>query len=101
MKETSQSRAIRNYRGRLNEKGVSRFEVLTLDTDRDLIRSLAKRLIQNDGEAERIRAEVARSVSGGPKKGGVFAALQRSPMAKGEADLDLQRPFDSGRKIDL
>jgi len=22
-------------------------------------------------------------------------------MAKGEADLDLQRPFDSGRKIDL
>jgi hypothetical protein len=101
MKETSQSRAIRNYRGRLSEKGMSRFEVLTLDADRELIRSLAKRLAQNDAESERIRSEITRSVLGGSKKGGIFAALQRSPMAKSEVDLDLQRPYDSGRKIDL
>jgi hypothetical protein len=34
-----------------------------------------------------------------PKKGGIPAALLRSPMVG--ADLDLTRPFDPGRKVDL
>jgi DNA replication initiation complex subunit (GINS family) len=99
---TTQNRAVKNYRARLGDKGLSRFEVLTLERDRELIGTLAKRLAQNDDEAARIRTEVGRAILGDtPKKGGVLAALRRSPMAKGEIELDIQRPFESGRKIDL
>jgi len=41
MGDTSQKRAIDNYRKRLNQRGMARFEVLGLNTDRELIRSLA------------------------------------------------------------
>ena len=40
----SQKRALKNYRKRLRERGMSRFEVLGLDADRELIRALARRL---------------------------------------------------------
>lgn len=63
MSRTSQNRAIKNYRSRLRKRGVVRFEVLGLDADRELIRSLAKRLTQDDPEASRIRSEVTRTVS--------------------------------------
>ena len=53
---TSQKRALRNYRRRLNERGMARFEVLGLDADRELIRSLAKRLTKGDRDANGIRA---------------------------------------------
>jgi hypothetical protein len=70
MSDTSQNRAIKNYRSRLRKKGVARFEVLGLDADRELIRSRAKRLAQDDPEASRIRSEVTRTVSHVlPKKG--------------------------------
>jgi hypothetical protein len=101
MASTSQGRALRNYRNRLAKRGMARFEVLGLDADRDLIRTLAKRLARNDPEATRIRAEVSRKVSGEPakKKGGILAALRRSPLVG--ADLDLSRSFEPGRKVDL
>ena len=44
MGNTAQKRALKNYRAKLTERGMARFEVLGLDADRDLIRSLAKRL---------------------------------------------------------
>lgn len=100
MSNTAQKRAIKNYRSRLLTRGVSRFEVLGLDADRDLIRSLAKRLVENDPEASRIRLEVTRTVSPTHgKKGGILAALRRSPLVG--ADLEMDRPFDPGRKVDL
>src|SRR5205823_9061005 len=46
MSNTSQKRAIKNYRNRLHQRGMARFEVLGLDADRDLIRSLARRLAE-------------------------------------------------------
>ncbi len=77
---SSQKRAIQNYRSRLSERGLARFEVLGLDADRDLIRSLARRLAEDGPEAARIRAAVSRTMSGDPpKKGGILAALRRSP----------------------
>jgi hypothetical protein len=100
MSNTSQNRAIKNYRNRLTERGIARFEVLGLDTDRDLIRSLAKRLAGGGPEADRIRSIVSRSIAGPlPTKGGVLAALRRSPLVG--ADLDLARPHEAGRKVDL
>lgn len=63
-----------------------------------MIRSVAKRLAQNDHEANRIRRELIRTVS--PKqRGGILAALRRSPLVG--AELKIERPFDSGRKVEL
>jgi hypothetical protein len=97
----AQKRAIKNYRSRLRKRGVARFEVLGLRSDRHLIRSLAKLLAQNDPDANRIRTEVMRTVSHAPKqeKGGILAALRRSPLVG--AELTIERPFDAGRKINL
>jgi len=95
---TSQKRATTNYRQRLSERGMARFEVLGLDADRDLIRSLARRLAEGGEEAARIRAALSQSIAGRPpKKGGILEALRRSPLVG--ADLDLKRPREQGRKI--
>ncbi len=97
---SSQKRAIRNYRSRLAERGLARFEVLGLDADRDLIRSLARRLAEDGPEASRLRAAVSQSIAGEPpKKGGILAALRRSPLVG--AGLDLTRPREEGREIEL
>lgn len=96
----SQKRAIQNYRSRLTERGLARFEVLGLDTDRDLIRSLARQLAEEGPEAARLRASVSRSMAGEPpRKGGILAALRRSPLVG--ADLDLARSREEGRKIEI
>jgi hypothetical protein len=100
MSDTSQKRAIKNYRDRLIERGLARFEVLGLDADRDLIRSLARRLADDGPDAARIRATVSRSIAGeSPRKGGILDALRRSPLVG--ADLDLARSREGGRKVDL
>ncbi len=97
---SSQKRAIQNYRSRLGERGLARFEVRGLDADRDLIRSLARRLSESGPEAARIRAAVTRTLSGDPPRtGGVLAALRRSPLVG--SDLDLNRADDGGREVDL
>jgi hypothetical protein len=96
----SQKRAIQNYRARLGERGLARFEVLGRDADRDLIRSLARRLAEDGPEASRLRAVVSQTIAGEPpKKGGILAALRRSPLVG--ADLDLARPREEGRKAPL
>lgn len=48
-------RAIQKYRFRLGERGMARFEVVGRDTDRDLIRSLARRLAEDGPGAMRLR----------------------------------------------
>ena len=95
-----QKRAIQNYRSRLNERGLARFEVLGLRTDRALIRSLARRLAEASPEASRLRATVSQTLAGEPdRKGGILAALRRSPLVG--ADLDLSRPREEGRKVEV
>ncbi|WIM09526.1 hypothetical protein [Enhydrobacter sp.] len=96
----SQKRAIRNYRSRLGKRGLARFEVLGRDADRDLIRSIARRLAEDGPEASRLRAAVRQSMTGEPpEKGGILAALRRSPLVG--ADLDLTRPRLGGRKVGI
>ncbi len=96
----SQKRAIQNYRSRLSERGLARFEVLGRDTDRELIRSLARRLAEDGAEASRLRAAVRQSIAGEPpKKGGILAALRRSPLVG--ADLNLSRSREGGRKVGI
>ena|ERR1700733_13780776 len=99
MSTTPQKRAMTNYRKRLNQRGMARFDFLGLDGDRDLIRSLARRLAGGDPDSARIRATVRRTISAEPAKGGILNALRRSPLVG--ADLDLNRPATLGRKVDL
>jgi hypothetical protein len=99
MGSTSQMRALKNYRKRLSQRGMARFEVLGLTTDRELIRSLARRLAEPDPEVAKIRAILRRASSVTEPKGGILAALRRSPLVG--ADLDLIRPRIDGRRVDL
>ena len=97
---TSQKRAIQTYRVRLGERGLARFEVLGRAADRDLIRSLARQLAEDGPDAQRLRNVVSHSITGEPpKKGGILAALLRSPLVG--ADLDLTRSREAGRKVEI
>jgi hypothetical protein len=97
---SSQKRAIQNYRSRLGERGLARFEVLGRDADRDLIRSVARRLAEETPAAMELRLTMSKSIAGEPPLvGGILAALRRSPLVG--ADLDLARPREDGRKVDL
>ena len=51
--DTSQDHSVKSYRKRLQERGLARFEVLGLATDRKLIRALARRLAEDGPEAKR------------------------------------------------
>jgi hypothetical protein len=100
MSNPSQRRAIHNYRKRLDERGMARFEVLGLNADRDLIRLLAKRLAEDNPDSVRIRAAVRRTISMEPQaKGGILRALRRSPLVG--AELNLKRPAAADRKVDM
>jgi hypothetical protein len=79
---------------------MARFEVLGLDGDRDLIRSLARRLAEDGPDASRLRAVVNQTISGEPpRKGGILQALRRSPLVG--ADIAPDRRFEAGRKVEL
>jgi hypothetical protein len=97
---SSQRRAVQKYRRRLKKRGLARFEVVARSTDLDLIRLLARCLAEDGPEAARLRAAVPQSIAGeSPRKGGILAALRRSPLVG--ADLDLTRPREAGRKVDI
>jgi hypothetical protein len=100
MAKASQRRAVKTYRSRLSKRGMARFEVLGLDSDRDLIRSVARQLAEAGPEASQLRSAVTRAVGGEPpRRGGILAALRRSPLVG--ADIDLTRTRETGRKIEI
>ena len=100
MSKSPQRRAIDNYRIRLTERGMARFEVIGRDDDRELIRSVAKRLAEGGADADRLRAAVNQSISGEhSKRGGILKALMASPLIGSE--LGLTRPREEGRSVDL
>jgi hypothetical protein len=100
MGTSSQQRAIANFRTRLAEKGLVRFEVTGRHVDRDLVRTVARRLAEGGPDADRLRAAVKQNVNGEPpKKGGILKALLASPLIGSE--LDLTRPREEGRKVEI
>lgn len=100
MSNAAQSRATKSYRARLTQRGIQRFEVTARESDRDLIRDLAKRLVEDGPEAEAVRAAVKSAVVHDARKpSGILAALRRSPLAG--IELDLTRARDEGRDVDL
>lgn len=100
MGNTAQKRAIEHYRARLTQRGFKRLEVMALESDRELIRSLARHLAEEGPDAEQARQTVKALVAGAaPKTGGILAALRRSPLVG--AEFDVSRPREEGRSVDL
>jgi hypothetical protein len=76
MSNTRPGSARKKYRQRLSERSIARVEVIGLDADRDLIRSLARCLVEGGPGAARLRAAVSQTISGQPpRKGGILEAL--------------------------
>jgi hypothetical protein len=89
---------MENYRKRLARRGMARFEVLGLKKDRELLRAVARRLAEDTTETDQIRAALKRSTAQERgKRGGVLTALRQWPLA----ELNLDRAYTEGRKIDL
>ena len=87
-------------RGRTEESGRPEELARSEDGDRDLIRSLARRLAEDGPDASRLRAVVNQTISGEPpRKGGILEALRRSPLVG--ADIAPVRRFEAGRKVEL
>lgn len=100
MTEPSQKRAVANYRRRLGERGMSRYEVHGLDADKELVRNVARQLAAGDAAAARLRGELTRKTAGNePPRGGILAALRRSPLVG--AGLQIEREVDYGRDTEL
>ncbi len=99
MPSPSQRRAVETHRRRLAARGLGRFEVRALEADKELLRSLARRLAIGDEAADALRAELARRVASRagepPAVGGILAALRRSPLVG--AELGLEREVVAGR----
>jgi hypothetical protein len=79
---------------------MASFEVLALDADRELIRSLAKRLAGDGPDSARIRATVRSALAGEQSRtGGILDALRRSPLVG--AELNLGRQLTPARRVEL
>ncbi len=88
MTDAAQKRAVANYRSRLARRGIVRFELQALESDRELIRALARKLADEGPKARQLRQTVRRAMEGeSGGTGGIVAALRRSPLVG--ADLDL------------
>ncbi|MBP0661436.1 hypothetical protein, partial [Mycobacterium tuberculosis] len=61
--DTAQRRAVKTYRARLSQRGLTRFEITATDADRTLIRALARRLAEDGPDADHIRATLKSTVA--------------------------------------
>jgi hypothetical protein len=94
--DTAQRRALKKYRARLSQRGLTRFEITASETDRTLLRALARRLAEDGPDVEHIRATLKSAVvEDAPKTGGILAALRRSPLVG--AEVEFGRVKDEGR----
>ena len=100
MNALTQKRAVENYRKRLAERGMARFEVLGRNSDRELVRAVARRLAEGDAESDRLRSAIDRHIAEPAlRRGGILEALRRSPLVGADAIPD--RPFEPGRDFSL
>jgi hypothetical protein len=86
MATSAQAKASRNYRKRLEVKGMQRFEVVGRITDKALLRALAEGIASDSEQARKLRRELLKAVN--PTNNGLLSVFDR-PEIRG---LDLQVP---------
>jgi len=91
MATAAQIRAIKSYRQRMRGRGMVRFEVMAQEEDRELLRELAKKLAVEGREAEALRRSLETLLAEDrAPKGGILAALRRSPLVEDDAKNPLK-----------
>ena len=100
MGHRAQKSAVATDRTPATARGTVRFELRASEADRNLIRTLARKLVEEGPDAGRIRRVVQQAIAGeAGEQGGILTALRRSPLVG--ADLDLARPRGAGRNVRL
>jgi phosphohistidine phosphatase SixA len=61
------TQALREHRRRLMERGMRRVELSATQTDVDLLRRVAKTLVQDDERAEQLRQVLAQVIPDKPR----------------------------------
>jgi hypothetical protein len=92
---------VKNLQGDLSEEGLTCFQVVGLAQDRDLICLLAQRLSVKGADATSLRLVLNQAFLDAVKKGGILASLRNSPLVGADGEIDLTRPFVSGRMVGL
>lgn len=91
----TQKTLLANYRRRMKRQGIVRVEVQVRKEDAALVRVVANALIDPEREAE-TRALLRQRFVEPPAKG-LKALLAAAPLE----GIDLERPRDVGRSVDL
>jgi hypothetical protein len=96
----AQANAVKTHRKRLRQRGIARFEVQAKLADKELIRKLAKQLASDGAAASKLREAVSEAIAGKTEqKGGILAALRRSPLVG--ADVNFPRERAEMRNVDF
>ena len=92
---TARKTPVHAFRKRLRQKGMVRVEIHVREEDANLVRSVARALGDPQKAAETRSILRARFTT--PTKPGLKALLASAPLE----GVDLRRPHDMGREIDL
>lgn len=98
--KSARYRAVVKNRRSLRARGMSRFEVRGLDSDKALLRDLARRLAADDAAAQQLRLKLGQKLAPpGNERGGIWRWLRASPLVG--SGIRIEREVTYGRKIDL
>lgn len=92
---TTQGQAVAKYRQRLRREGLVRLEIQASKSDAELIRRLALTLRGDPLRAAKVRQEIGRLVD--EERPSLKEILASAPLE----GIDLSRPTDLGRDVDL
>jgi hypothetical protein len=87
---------VKNYRKRLEDKGIVRLEVQAPKDDVQIIKQIVKILRGNYSQAVNMRTHLNEAIKSVPKSG-LKQLLASAPLD----DIDLTRDNDLPRKVDL
>lgn len=100
MGSPAQNKALKTYRQKIEQRGLVRFEVMTPESDRNILREVAISLTKGGTNADKIRGSLKDALSDQSEtKGSIYLALRRSPLVGSE--LKLKRSRSEGRKIKI
>lgn len=102
MTSNAQKKANKTYRNRLKANGYATYSITGLVADKELVKSLVKRLSTNDNQALELREKVKEQLADKTDEkqiGGFLELLRNAP--EGIRDLDLTREHPPFREINF
>ncbi len=93
----AQKKAVDSYRERQRRRGLLRLEVQAPEADAPLLRQAARVLRENSEAASELRRVLRRALAPETREGSLKRLLEAAPLE----GVDLSRPRDFGRKVEL